>query len=143
MMYLLDTTAFSAAMRNEPAIVTFLQDRRPGEIAIAPPVEAEIEYGIKRLEQDSRKHRLLSKQKKKLLQAIGFLPWTNESSRLFGIIKTDLEHKGTPIDDFDVAIAAIALSHGAAVVTANLVHFSRVAGLESIHWISASERTGK
>lgn len=36
-------------------------------------------------------------------------------------------------DDFDIAIAAIALAHGAEVVTSNLAHFKRVDGLTSRH----------
>jgi predicted nucleic acid-binding protein len=53
---------------------------------------------------------------------------------LFGSIKAGLEQSGEMIDDFDVAIAAIAMSHDAVVLTANLVHFSRVRGLSCRHW---------
>ncbi len=62
-----------------------------GGMRTFPPVEAEIEYGIGRLEKDSKKNRLLLTRKKKFLGVIGFLPWISESSRLFGIIKSDLE----------------------------------------------------
>jgi predicted nucleic acid-binding protein len=36
----------------------------------------------------------------------------------FGEIKAQLERDGTPIDDMDIAIAAVAASHGADIVTA-------------------------
>jgi len=62
------------------------------------------------------------------------LPWTAESSRLFGSIKAGLERSGELIDDFDIAIAAIAMSHDAGVLTANLAHFRRVPGLSANHW---------
>jgi predicted nucleic acid-binding protein len=53
-MDVLDMTALSAAMRNEPAMAAFLRARQPGEVSVAPPVVAEIEYGIQRLEAGSR-----------------------------------------------------------------------------------------
>jgi tRNA(fMet)-specific endonuclease VapC len=135
MIFVLDTTAFSAAMRYDPEIISFLKNRRPGDIAAVPPVEAEIEYGIQRLDQSSKKAIILRTRKEELLSAIRLLPWSSESSRTYGIIKADLESKGTPIDDFDAAIGAIALSHGAVVITANLVYFKRIPDLESRHWI--------
>ncbi len=134
MKYLLDTTAFSAAMRNEPEMVTFLEKHRPGTIVTAPPVVAEINYGIARFPKSSKKHLLLTSQKEKLLGTIKVLPWTPGSSVSFGTIKAELEKVGKLIDDFDIAIAAIAMSHFAEVVTANLVHFTRIEGLLCSHW---------
>ena len=131
---MLDTTAFSAAMRNEAEMVTFLQELRPGEIATVPPVAAEIEYGIRRIDPETKKYSLLIAQKTKLLSVIRILPWDSEASQNFGIIKAALERAGTPLDDFDIAIGAIALSHNAEVITANLTHFSRIHGLVSRHW---------
>jgi hypothetical protein len=57
-----------------------------------------------------------------------------EASKNFGVIKANLEHKGKPIDDFDVAIAATAMSHQCAVLTANLQHFNRIENLEAFGW---------
>jgi tRNA(fMet)-specific endonuclease VapC len=133
-MDVLDTTAFSAAMRNEPAMVEFLRARQPGEVAVVPPVMAEIEYGIRRLEPGSKKRTLLTARQTQLLSAIRLLDWTPEASVRFGAIKAALERTGTLIDDFDIAVAAIAQAHNARVVTANLAHFRRVEGLASLHW---------
>ena len=129
----MDTTAFSAAMRHEPGLVEFLKSRPPGDVATVPPVVAEIVYGIQRIEPSSRKRTLLELEKDRLLGVVKVLPWTAESSRLFGSIKAGLERNGELIDDIDIAIAAIAISHDAGVLTANLVHFSRVPGLH-ISW---------
>jgi tRNA(fMet)-specific endonuclease VapC len=130
----LDTTAFSAAMRHEPDMLEFLRSRRPGDLATVPPVVAEIEYGIQRLEPGSRRRGLLEAERDRLLAAVTVLPWTEESSRRFGACKAQLEGAGVPVDDFDIAIGAIALSHDAEVVTANLPHFSRLKGLACRHW---------
>jgi predicted nucleic acid-binding protein len=133
-MDVLDTTAFSAAMRGEPAMERFFRARQPGEVAVAPPVVAEIEYGIQRLEQGSRKRALLAERQARLLSVIRVLDWTPQASVRFGAIKAALERSGRLIDDFDIAVAAIALAHGAGVVTANLPHFSRVPGLRCALW---------
>jgi tRNA(fMet)-specific endonuclease VapC len=133
-MDVLDTTAVSAAMRNEPAMVEFLKARKPGEVAVVPPVVAEIEYGIQRLEPGSRKRTLLSDRRTKLFAAIRVLDWIPQASVRFGGIKAALERTGQLIDDFDIAVAAIALAHGAGVITANLPHFARIEGLRSRHW---------
>jgi tRNA(fMet)-specific endonuclease VapC len=133
-MDVLDTTAFSAAMRHEPAMVDFLKARPPGELAVVLPVVAEIEYGIQRLEPGSRKRTLLSERHAKLLSAIRVLDWTPQASVRFGGIKAALERVGQPIDDFDIAVAAIALAHEAQVITANLPHFARVQGLRCRNW---------
>jgi predicted nucleic acid-binding protein len=72
---------------------------------------AEIEYGIRRLDNSSRKYELLTAEKERLLLCIKVLPWDEKASVNFGIIKAQLEKSGTPIDDFDIAIAADAMSH--------------------------------
>ncbi len=137
-MTVMDTTAFSAAMRREPALMEFLKSLPPGDVGTVPPVAAEIEYGIQRIDAASRKRTLLESERDRLLGVLKVLPWTRESSRLFGSLKADLERNGLLIDDFDVAIAAVALSHEARVVTAKMTHFSRVPGLSCCGWEAES-----
>lgn len=134
MMHVLDTTAFSAVMRRDAGILSLLKKKQPGDFATVPPVVAEIEYGIRRLDNSSRKYLRLNSEKKHLLSIIKVMPWLPESSKHFGIIKANLEHKGELIDDFDIAIAAIAISHQCYVLTANLRHFQRIENLEAIGW---------
>jgi tRNA(fMet)-specific endonuclease VapC len=121
-------------MREEPAMLSFLAAGRPGEFALVPPVVAEIEYGIQRLPAGTQKRLLLERQRARYLPRFRWLDWTPSASEEFGRIKAVLEAAGTPIDDFDIAVAAIALAHDAAVVTANIVHFSRVPDLTVEHW---------
>jgi len=73
-------------------------------------------------------------RKGSLLSVIIVLPWLPESSESFGKIKADLEREGNIIDDFDIAIAAIAISHKCGVVTSNLKHFQRIKDLEIKYW---------
>jgi tRNA(fMet)-specific endonuclease VapC len=134
MRYVLDTTAFSAVMRRDAGLLTFLKDYRPADIVTVPPVVAEIQYGIKRLDSSSKKCLLLKSERDRLLSVINVLPWQSESSEKYGDIKADLERRGKPIDDFDIAIAAIAVSHNCGVITANLNHFRRIKNLEIKGW---------
>jgi tRNA(fMet)-specific endonuclease VapC len=132
--YVLDTTAFSAFMRREASLLAFLKGHRPGDIVTVPPVVAEIQFGIKRLDHSSKKCLLLKSERDLLLSVICVLPWLPESSESFGKIKADLEREGNLIDDFDIAIAAIAISHKCGVVTSNLKHFQRIKDLEIKYW---------
>lgn len=134
-LFALDTSALFAAMRYEEEMTRFLGSLRPGYVATVPPAVAEIEYGIARLEPGSRKRSLLEAQKERLLSTIAVLEWTSEASEHFGVMKSALERAGELIDDFDLAIAAVAAAHRATVVTANLVHFTRVPGLSVRHWV--------
>lgn len=134
MKWVLDTTAFSAIMKKDPNVLTLVQNHPPRHIVTVPPVVAEIQFGIKRLDPSSKKCLLLSSERDRLLSVIAVLPWLQESSDYFGKIKADLERRGKLIDDFDMAIAAIALSHNCGVVTANLRHFQRIKSLECTNW---------
>ena len=135
MKYVLDTTAFSAAMRREEALLEFFKSYRPREIVTAPPVVAEIHYGLERLDHLSRKYYLLKSEMDRLLSSISVAPWTSEASYNFGIIKADLEARGLLIDDFDIAIGAIAITHDCSVVTSNVDHFKKIRDLESQYWL--------
>lgn len=134
MRYVLDSTAFSAAMRKDAAVLDFLKSYRPGDIVTVPPVVAEIQFGIERLDNSSKKYFLLKSERDRLLSIINVLTWSAESSDNFGKIKAGLERLGELIDDFDIAIAAIAMAHKCCVITANLGHFGRIRNLESKSW---------
>ena len=134
MKYILDTTAFSAAMRRDENLFKFFKSHRPGDIVTVPPAVAEIHYGIERLDHSSKKYLLLKSEMDRLLLVINILPWSSESSYYFGVIKSDLEKSGKLIDDFDIAIGAIAIAHQCCVITANLDHFQRIKNLKTTFW---------
>ena len=60
------------------------------------------------------------------------LPVTEEVARAASRLHRRLRQAGDSIGDFDTIIAATALTAGAALVTANLRHFERVADLDLI-----------
>lgn len=50
-------------------------------------------------------------------------------------IRADLERQGTPIDDPDVRMAAIALVRSLIEVTGNIGHFRRIPHLTVENWL--------
>jgi len=134
--FVLDTSAFSAAMRREIGLLVLLKELQPGNIVTVPPVVAEIQYGLERIDHHSKKFQLLNSEKEKWLSVINVLEWVPEASIYFGRIKADLERKGRMIDDFDIAIAAIAMAHDCGVITNNVKHFKRIDNLTVNFWTS-------
>ena len=52
----------------------------------------------------------------------------------FGIIKAELESRGTRLADADILIAATALENDMTLVTGNTKHFDRIPGLIIENW---------
>ncbi|MDZ7581908.1 MAG: hypothetical protein U5R30_15315 [Deltaproteobacteria bacterium] len=48
---------------------------------------------------------------KRIEDAIEIISLGRESAEIFAMLKSDLEKAGTPIDDFDLILAACALSY--------------------------------
>ena len=54
----------------------------------------------------------------------------------YGRIRQELEARGVTIGSMDLLIAAHALGLDATLVSNNLAHFSRVAGLKTANWLT-------
>lgn len=54
----------------------------------------------------------------------------------YGRIRQELAGRGVPIGSMDLLIAAHALALDAMLVSNNLAHFSRVAGLRTANWLT-------
>jgi tRNA(fMet)-specific endonuclease VapC len=134
--YVLDTNAVSGLMRGDTRVVDRLRSIAKGDISVPQPVLAEIAYGIERLPRSKRKDNL-GRRFALIRHELGRAPWTDQVTDQFGSIKATLERRGVRIEDFDVAIAAHAVTAGAVLVTANTAHMSRVPGLEVEDWAKA------
>ena len=58
----------------------------------------------------------------------------DDSLNEYGLVKTKLERKGTPIDDFDLLIGCTALHAGMTIVTHNAKHISRIPNIRIEDW---------
>ncbi len=55
---------------------------------------------------------------------------------IYGNLKSDLEKKGLPIDDFDILIGSIAKYFGLTMVSHNVRHFSHIPNLALEDWLA-------
>jgi tRNA(fMet)-specific endonuclease VapC len=60
------------------------------------------------------------------ISACEVLPFDTTAAALAGRIDADLEKRGTPINQADIMIAAIAIGAGLPIVTGNVAHFEAV-----------------
>jgi Predicted nucleic acid-binding protein, contains PIN domain len=130
---LLDTDTLSAVMRGAPPPV------------VAKAREYLVEHGAFTFSIITRYEILRGlKAKGALVQLRAFdrlcagsqiVPLTDAAVVRASEIYAELRHRGAPIGDADVLIAASALVHGLAVVTNNEDHFRRIPGLAVENWL--------
>ena len=133
MKYVLDTNTLSFAMAGEPAVCERMLSHDRTDVLLPQPVVAEIEYGLARMRRSKRRDRLLGRFRT-FLREVGRVAWNDDISREFGAAKADLERRGIRIEDFDVAIAAHALSLDATLISDNIDHMGRISGLRVESW---------
>jgi tRNA(fMet)-specific endonuclease VapC len=131
--FVLDTSALSDLMGGDPPTISRLRSTKRTNVFLPGPVVSEVAYGLARLGKTKRA-RALTESLNLLLSEMQHAAWTDEVSFQFGRVKALLERKGTPNEDFDVAIAAHALSLQATLVTRNVRHYERVPSLVVEDW---------
>ncbi len=133
MKYLLDTNTVSFLMRGDAHVRQRLTSCSRADVYLCQPVIAEIEYGLARLGRSARATRLRRRFDVFLAELVR-APWTDDVSRAFGAIRSDLERRGMRLEDFDVAVAAHAVVLAGVLVTDNVAHLKRVSGLAVENW---------
>ena len=68
------------------------------------------------------------------VEAITVLPFDRAAADRFGLLAASSAGHGTTIRQFDTLIAAHALAVRLTLVTNNIKHFERVAGLKTENW---------
>ncbi len=120
-------------MERLPRVVDSVEAHGAATVAIPQPVLAELAFGVERLP-PSKRRRALQGQLDRVRDVFGRVAWTDDVTAEFARIKVALERRGEIIEDFDIAIAAHALSLNAVLVSANTKHMSRVPGLRVEDW---------
>ena len=120
-------------MSGDAVVIDRLEavDRR--QVWVPQPAWAEIVFGIARLP-PSRRKTSLEERRALVRSSVQCAEWTDDVTLAFGRIKAMLEKRGEPIEDFDAAIAAHALSDDAVLVTADMKHLPRIPGLVVEDW---------
>lgn len=124
MRLLLDTSAYSLAMRNHPQATALV--READELLICPVTVGELLAGFDR-GRHAHENRLVLKEfirtPRVRIAQISF-----DTGEYYGRILNDLRALGKPIPTNDIWIAACALQEGAHVATAD-AHFRAIPGL--------------
>ena len=128
MAYLFDTDAISEVLRRRP-LSAYLQWL--GTIPRADQFTSAIVVGelYKGASQSPDAARHLENIEQRLLPALTVLPYDAAVARRFGEAHARLSGGGRGFPDADLQIAATALHHDIELVTGNIRHFERIAGL--------------
>lgn len=129
-MYLLDTDIIIYSLKGHPAVKKNLARNFHAASKISVITLMELYYGAYKSQ-----HVVSNLSKlKRIEDAIEIIYLGRESVDVFAMLKAELEKTGTRLDDFDLIIAACALSHDLVLVTNNVSHFQRVPGLKLENW---------
>jgi len=133
-MYLFDTDTLSNLLAKRPSVPLL---RRLAEVPAAQQFTssitvAELYYGIyKSPRADYYRERL----KQLVWPRVKIVPFDQKAAETYGRLRAELERAGKPLTDTDLMIAAIGLARNLVLVTGNVKHFARVAGLKIENWL--------
>ena len=128
--YMLDTDTVSFALRGRGAVASRLLEHRPSEICISSITLAELRFGA-----EARRSRKLHRLIDTFVGSVAVIPFDQPAADRFAPVAAALARRGEPIGTFDTLLAAHALSQGLTLVTNNVKHFERVAGLKTENWV--------
>jgi tRNA(fMet)-specific endonuclease VapC len=111
--YALDTNVVAAALNGDKLVTARLSILAPEDIVLPMPVLAELVFGARL---SARSAENLAKVER-LATSLRTVPFDLGAARRFGELKARLRRQGRTKQDFDLAIASIALEHGAVLVT--------------------------
>ena len=129
-MFVLDTNAVIHFFKGKGQVAARLLATPPGEIALTAITVFELERGVRKSPPGvDRRERLA-----RFLAAVDVLPFDLRAAQFAAEIAVQLEPEGIQIGPLDTLIAAVALAHGATLVTHNTSEFSRVRELGVVDW---------
>ncbi len=129
-MYLIDTDILIYSLKGQSEVMDHLQRTATAPKAVSVISYGELLYGARR---SSRPDENLARVRRlgEVLPVIDVSPAVMEA---FGSLKARLEQDGRRLDDFDLVIAATAITIGYRLVTNNERHFARIDGLHLENW---------
>ena len=122
--YLLDTNVVSHIMQGrDAALLARLSQVPVGQVVMSSVTLAELEYGLHRKGQPPRLRNALTQ----VLLRIDVLPWDETVATCYGELCSTLEAQGINLSDFDMMIAAHAVSLDLTLVSRDKA-FAQAAG---------------
>lgn len=130
MKFLLDTDTCVFWLRGNQTVQSRLSTVEPEAVAVSVISLAELRYGANCSAKPAANHTTIDD----FIGEITILGIDQEIVRAFADLKAQLRKEGLLIEDFDLLIAATARTFGLTLVTNNLAHFERIAGLALENW---------
>ena len=124
-MYLVDSDRTIGYLKGIGRIVTFVDGLRLDGIAISVVTYAEVSEGVVY----GRNRGARTEEWISFLRAVPVIDIARAIANQFAAIRGSLRAAGMLIPDADIWIAATAMEHDLTLVTGNLRHFERIAGL--------------
>lgn len=132
MKYLLDTDTCIYWLKGREAVKQNVLAVGYSAIAISVITVAELYFGA----YNSTKISENLATAEKFIQSLPVLNLNQTTLKYFGQFKADLKQKGTPVADFDLLIASIALTENLILVSNNMRHYNRISQLNLENWFS-------
>jgi len=131
MRYLLDTNICVYFLKQNAKIVDKIASVPADDLAISCFNLTELLYGAYNSEHvDKNLERV-----RYIENTIEVMPFDRKAIENYAAIKSTLKKQGKLIDDFDILIAAVALSSEMILVTNNEKHFERIPDLIIENWL--------
>lgn len=125
MNYLLDTNVLINYLRGNEVPEEFVLEEG---VSVSIITQAELFYGA--YKSDHPRKNLGRVREVFADWELVILPLGEETIDIFAEAKAGLEYKGRRLEDFDLLIAATALTHNLTLVTRNTKHFKRIPRLK-------------
>ena len=131
MNYLIDTNICIYIMnKRPPEVIQRFKNHEIGQIAISSITVSELNYGVTK----SQNKKQNAKRLEEFLTPFNILPYDENASKYYGIIRSELESQGKVVGPLDMLIAAHAMSENLILVTNNQKEFQRIKSLKVENW---------
>ena len=131
-MYVLDTNICIYLIKKKyPNLQKRIESEELFNISISVITIAELEYGIANSSYPDRNRETLYN----FLAPFEIIPFTEQDTEIFGMIRAYLKKAGAPIGPYDLQIAAQCLSRKLCLITNNTKEFKRIPQLSIQNWI--------
>ncbi len=132
MPYLIDTDIVINSVKGNTKVNQKISEYAAIPKAISIVTFGELLYGAKKSTQRDKNTSIVYR----LAEIFPIVGITRSTIEAFTDIKMALDMKGERIEDFDLLIAATALSLNYTLVTNNTKHYKRIEGLQLENWMS-------
>ncbi len=132
MKYLLDTNiCIYLIKKQDKHVLSKFQNLEIGDVGISSVTLSELLYGVYKSEHIQKNHAALNE----FISPLEIMPYEEEASLHYGMLRAHLEKRGTLIGQLDLMIAAHAKSLNVILVTNYKREFMRVPELLIENWV--------